>query len=94
MENKEIQDIVNLTTKIAFEEWKFHLDHNPKFITRRQAKRKYKTLLYAWERFDLTKPIRTIGCKHEVFPLHELELLYELYIFGKLGSRQLNLNSL
>lgn len=79
MESKELEEIVNLATKVAFEEMRFHLDRHPQFISRRQAKRKYKKSLERWEWRRLVKPIRTTNVKHEVFPLHELELQYNIF---------------
>lgn len=86
IDDKELKDAIKIATRIAFEEIQFHLDRNPKFITRRQAKRRYRSLLKSWESYYTVRPISTMGCKHEVFPLHELEMLYSLWVHGKIGQ--------
>jgi len=77
-----LDEIVKLATKYAFGMAKEILETNPKYITRRNAQKKYKTLLWRWEQAGLVRAIRTEGCKHDVFPEHRLVELYEDYVFG------------
>lgn len=83
MDGREMEQVVRLATKCAFEQYKELLADNPQFTTRRVAKKKYKFLLYEWEQRGLIKPIRTENGKHEVFPTHRLIELYEIYITSK-----------
>jgi len=78
-----LDEIVKLSTKYAFGMYLELLEKNPRYITRRNAKKKYKTLLWRWEQAGLVRAIYTDGCKHEVFPEHRLVELYQDYVFGR-----------
>ena len=81
MEGREREEVVRLSTKIAFGMVKELLDENPEYISERNAKKKYKMLLWEWEQRGLIKPIRTENGKHKVYPKHRLVELYEMHTY-------------
>ena len=80
LEAKDRDAVVRLATKIAFGMAKELLENKPEYMSERAAKKKYKMLLWEWERRGLVKPFRTENGKHRVYPKHRLIELYETHI--------------
>lgn len=74
---------IKLATDIAFGMFLELSARSPKYVTRREAEKKYKHLLYTWEQRGWVKPIHTMNGKHDVFPEHRLVELYRDYVTGR-----------
>ena len=80
LDSKDRDAVVRLATKIAFGMAKELLENKPEYMSERAAKKKYKMLLWEWEKRGLVKPFRTENGKHKVYPKHRLVELYEMHI--------------
>lgn len=78
-----MEAVVRLATKYSFNLVKELLSDEPDYMSRRAALKKYKSLLYIWEKRGLIKAIHTENGKHDVFPKHRLVELYEIYTTGE-----------
>lgn len=83
LDEQELHEVVKLSTKYAFEMAKELLGKNPTYTSRKEATKKYKGLLSAWEEAGLVKAIPTESAKHDVFPTHRLVELYEIWTMGR-----------
>lgn len=84
MDGREMQQVVKLAAQAAMEELKFHLDSHPKYITEREARRKYGAhLIEMWKLTGAIKPVHTDKGKYDKFPLHELVLQYQIWRSGR-----------
>lgn len=79
MEGREREEVVRIATKVAFGMFRELTEDKTEYMTERNAKRKYKMLLWEWEARGLIKPIRTENGKHKVYPKHRLIELYEIH---------------
>lgn len=81
MDGKEREEVVRLSTKFAFGMVKELLEDKTEYMSERNAKAKYKMLLWEWEQRGLVSPIRTENGKHKVYPKHRLVELYEMHTY-------------
>lgn len=84
MDNTSIQDLIRIASRIALSTFTEMADKNPKYLSEKQAKAKYKGLVELWEKCHLITSIPTENGKYRLYSESRLAELYLLYTEGRL----------